>query len=95
MTDLDRLPADRREMILARAEQLLREGAMRADPAQNDPGGYRRASWVLIAIIGIFIATIAIVVIRANAEPPCQVRVSAAHVSVCLDNQLHKRGLLR
>lgn len=102
MTDLlNTIPPERKDAILARAEELVREERMRR--GRSAPESNRHATapspfWRYVQAVAVGIAVglgIGYALGQIVPHDQCQVRASASHVSVCLDGQLAKLKELR
>lgn len=103
MTELlGRVSPERKDLILARAEELVREERGRrgrSAPDQNQSTAaptalYRYLQGVVMGcVMGLMIGYL-LGIIFPSRHDDCQVRASSAHVSLCLDAQLKKaKGL--
>ena len=94
MKVLDRIPPQRREAILQRAEHLIREErARRSAPDQNQNTAAPRSALVSFlgrvligCVLGIVIGFLLGAAFPQN--DPCLARVSSQHVSICLDTKI-------
>jgi hypothetical protein len=93
--------SDRKDEILAAAEQALRERRGRSAPLtnQNSPDRgplYRYVQGVVLGCVAGLIIGYVLGSAIGPGRDTCKVRASTAHMAVCLDDSIAKaKGLLR
>jgi hypothetical protein len=94
--------ADRKDEILAAAEQALRQRGRSAPVTNQDTPDwgplYRYVQGVVLGCtVGLIIGyALGIFGVFLPRQDTCQIRASSSHVSMCLDGTLAKaKGLLR